>query len=116
MSFTTILVPLDGSEFAFRALERAAALARHDNGRVLLLGVVEVPIAHFEGYGEFVAGLDVHEKLRENVSIALHKTAATLSSDGIRAEAPGKTTEVSNRKRHATRANSATVETFASRR
>ena len=87
MSFQTILVPLDGSDHALLSLDRAVELARHDNAKILLLGVVEVPIAHFEGYGEFVAGLDVHQKLREHVSIALHDTVVRLTSEGITAEA-----------------------------
>lgn len=87
MSYQNILVPLDGSEFARRAIEEAVQIGNCGPCRILLVGVVEIPIAYFEGYGEFVAGLDVHEKLREHIAAALDKEVAALRERGVRAEA-----------------------------
>jgi nucleotide-binding universal stress UspA family protein len=48
--FQRILVPLDGSERAERALPVAARIAKATHGSVILLRVVEVPIGYWPSY------------------------------------------------------------------
>ncbi len=62
----SLLVPLDGSAFAETALPHAAALARAFGGTILLLRVVEPPLAAYEGsYREAASYLEeVAQRLR----------------------------------------------------
>ncbi len=87
MSYTCVLVPLDGSETARLALDKAVELATGWKARLVLVGVVEIPVAHFEGYGEFIAGLDVHEKLREHIRLALKREVERLAPLGVEVSA-----------------------------
>lgn len=84
--FTTILVPLDGSKLAERALEPAAYLARLSQARLLLVrnqdvpeSVVSNPARYPELYTAFAREEDVnHEYLNE--------LAAPLRDGGLTAD------------------------------
>ena len=83
MSYKTILVPLDGSEFSIGAVAEASSLARPFEAQIVLLSVVELPTAQFEGYAEFVSGTDIHERIRAQLEGMLQTTAEKLRADGF---------------------------------
>ena len=84
MSYKTILVPLDGSEFSTGAVEEAARLGRPHGSQLVLLAVVETQTAQFEGYAEFVSGMDIRERIRAQLEELLAKTAAELEKEGFK--------------------------------
>ena len=76
--FKRILVPLDGSELAERALPVAARLARASEGTLLLLRVADIPIENQPGktpaqtYGEkaLEKGLDTALEYLESIAVS----------------------------------------------
>lgn len=86
MAYSKIIVPLDGSPIARRALLDAVNLARIADGVVRLVTVIETPVMQLEGYGEVVGTLDVHEMLKEKYTEMLKDEALKLKNQGIRAE------------------------------
>jgi nucleotide-binding universal stress UspA family protein len=76
----TILLPLDGSPLAERALPYAAGIARRSGARVVL---VEAVLAHtLPGIDPSDAQLDVTDRARDNLRAA----AARLEAAGVEAE------------------------------
>ena len=86
MGYATVLVPLDGSDFARRSIDEAKKLTRPPDGRILLVGVVEVPTAQFDGYAEFVSGIDVHERIRSHLEKMLREEVEALRRGGYEAD------------------------------
>lgn len=82
MAYRNILIPLDGSAFARRALDEMEKVAAKGQSRIVLLGVLEFPTAQFEGYAEFVSGIDIHDRLRVEMEKALAKEADALRAGG----------------------------------
>lgn len=70
-----ILVPVDGSEYADRAVLRAIELGKIAKGTLYLLNVIEIPLELFEGPGEIaqvkeslkLAGEEIVRKLKRRV-------------------------------------------------
>lgn len=83
MNYATILVPFDGSELAEQAITEAVTLARPHGARIILLGVMEVPTAQFEGYAEFISGVDIHDKMRDHLNGLLTGHAERLRAQGL---------------------------------
>lgn len=85
-----ILVPVDGSEHAFRALEVACALARAEGKQLRLLHVVpsrEIPKA-LERFAEIEHVHETPEHLyeagiAENILNAARDRAATVGAEGV---------------------------------
>jgi nucleotide-binding universal stress UspA family protein len=75
--FTTILVPLDGSEFADRALETAGELARLSDAAITLLSVME------SGGSPPARGSDPAEDGRAAWAGYLEERAAALRAQGV---------------------------------
>jgi len=74
--YKKILVPLDGSELAERALVEAEPLARMFGSEIVLFEVV--PFMPIYGSPELVTPLIVDEKQRESVEAYLVKLAGEL--------------------------------------
>jgi nucleotide-binding universal stress UspA family protein len=83
MGFKNILVPVDGSRFSSRALREAIKVAKRESGRIILLGVVELPVAGFEGYQEFSVNIELEEQFSLRMKQILEQEAETLKKEGI---------------------------------
>jgi nucleotide-binding universal stress UspA family protein len=83
--YKKILVPLDGSELAKRALDEAEKLARTFDSEIVLLQVV--PFMPVYGSPELVTPLIVDEKQKESVEKYLTYVAEGLKTRGIKATA-----------------------------
>jgi nucleotide-binding universal stress UspA family protein len=83
MGFKNILVPVDGSRFSSRALREARKVAKRESGRIILLGVVELPVAVFEGYQEFSVNIELEEQFSLRMKQILEQEAETLKKEGI---------------------------------
>ena len=79
--YRKILVPLDGSELAERALVEAEQLARMFGAEIILFEVV--PFMPIYGSPELVTPLIVDEKQKESVEAYLAKVAGGLKQKGF---------------------------------
>jgi len=79
--YKKILVPLDGSELAQRALVQAEQLAKGFGSEIILFEVV--PFMPIYGSPELVTPLIVDEKQRESVEAYLAKLAGELKQKGF---------------------------------
>ena len=87
--YKKILVPLDGSELAERALVEAEPLARMFGSEIVLFEVV--PFMPIYGSPELVTPLIVDEKQRESVEAYLAKLSGELKQKGFNVSAMVKT-------------------------
>ncbi|PLX43136.1 MAG: universal stress protein [Deltaproteobacteria bacterium] len=83
MAYKKILVPLDGSSFSKRAVDGAIKVAKTDHASIILLGVVEIPPAAFEGYTEFAVNIEANEELKKKLSRSLNEEADKLRAKGL---------------------------------
>jgi nucleotide-binding universal stress UspA family protein len=79
--YNKILVPLDGSELAEKALVQAEQMARMFGSEIILFEVV--PFMPIYGSPELVTPLIVDEKQRESVDAYLAKLAGELKQKGF---------------------------------
>ncbi len=87
--YKKILVPLDGSELAERALVEAEQLARMFGSEIILFEVV--PFMPIYGSPELVTPLIVDEKQKESVEAYLAKVAGGLKQKGFNVSSMVKT-------------------------
>lgn len=87
--YRKILVPLDGSELAEKALVEAETLAKAFDAEIILFEVV--PFMPIYGSPELVTPLIVDEKQKESVEKYLADLADQLKQKGIRASTIVKT-------------------------
>jgi nucleotide-binding universal stress UspA family protein len=87
--YKKILVPLDGSDLAERALVEAEQLARMFGSEIILFEVV--PFMPIYGSPELVTPLIVDEKQKESVEAYLAKVAGGLKQKGFNASSMVKT-------------------------
>ncbi len=83
--YNKILVPLDGSELAEKALDHAEKLAKPFDAEIILFQVV--PIAPVYAAAEFVTPFVVDEKQKEAVQRYLTNLAEELKKKGFRVTA-----------------------------
>ena len=87
--YNKILVPLDGSELAQKALVQAEQVARMFGSEIILFEVV--PFMPIYGSPELVTPLIVDEKQRESVERYLAKLAGELKEKGFKVSTMVKT-------------------------
>jgi len=87
--YKKILVPLDGSELAKRALGQAEKLARFFDSEIILLQVV--PFMPIYGAPELVTPLIIDEKHKESAERYLANLVEELKTKGHKASAMVKT-------------------------
>ena len=80
--YKKILVPLDGSELARKALDQAEKLAKTFNAEIILFQVV--PFLPIYGSPELVTPLIVDEKQRESAEKYLTNLAEELKKRGLK--------------------------------
>jgi nucleotide-binding universal stress UspA family protein len=83
--YKKILVPLDGSELARKALDHAEKLAKTFNAEIILFQVV--PFLPIYGSPELVTPLIVDEKQRESAEKYLINLAEELKKRGLKVTA-----------------------------
>jgi nucleotide-binding universal stress UspA family protein len=83
--YKKILVPLDGSALAKKALEHAEELAKTFSAEIVLFQVV--PLMPIFGEPELVMPLIVHEKQREAAGMDLTKLAEEMKTRGYKVTA-----------------------------
>ncbi len=85
--FKHILVPLDGSQVAERAIPVAARIARSTGGKVVLLQVITMPTSYKYGPyfldGPLLAVDDMAEVDTANATEYLHQVAASSALNGV---------------------------------
>jgi len=87
--YKKILVPLDGSDLARKALDQAEQLAPLFGAEIILFQVV--PFLPIYGSPEMVTPLIVDEKQRESAERYLNSLAETLRQKGLKVSASVKT-------------------------
>jgi nucleotide-binding universal stress UspA family protein len=87
--YKKILVPLDGSELAKKALEQAESLATSFDSEIILLQVI--PFMPIYGAPELVTPLIVDEKHRDSAERYLSNLAEGLRAKGFRASSTVRT-------------------------
>lgn len=87
--YKKILVPLDGSELAKKALDQAEKLARTFDSEIILFQVV--PFMPIYGSPELVTPLIIDEKQKEAAERYLSGLAEELKQKGLRVSATVKT-------------------------
>jgi nucleotide-binding universal stress UspA family protein len=87
--YKKILVPLDGSELAGKALEEAEKMAKSFDAEIVLFQVV--PFMPIYGSPELVTPLIVDEKQKEAVEKYLANLAEELKKKGLRVTATVRT-------------------------
>jgi len=83
--YKKILVPLDGSELAEKALDHAEKLAETFDAEIILFQVV--PLVHIYGAPELVMPLIVDDKQKEAAEGYLTNLAGKLKKRGLRVTA-----------------------------
>ncbi len=87
--YKKILVPLDGSELAKKALDQAERLAVHFGSEIILFEVV--PYLPIYGSPELVTPLVIDEKQKEGAERYLQELAEEVRKKGLRVSAMVKT-------------------------
>jgi nucleotide-binding universal stress UspA family protein len=86
--YKKILVPLDGSKFAERALDHVRAVAQgRPVDKVILIRVLEPLIIDVKDYIGVDRAREAEEKLEADAKRYIEKTAAALKKEGIPVEA-----------------------------
>jgi nucleotide-binding universal stress UspA family protein len=78
--YKKILVPLDGSELAKKALDHAEELAKTYGAEIILFQVV--PLMPFFGLGELMAPFNAYEKEKETAEMYLTKLSEEMKTRG----------------------------------
>ncbi len=86
MGYRNILVPLDGSKLSRQAIDEAVKISRSSGGKVTLMGVVELPVAGFEGYQEFAVNVELAEEFSRRMEEVLAGELKNLKENGIDAD------------------------------
>ncbi|GAB4251388.1 universal stress protein [Deferrisoma sp.] len=85
MKYNRILVPLDGSELAEKALDEALPLARQAGGEVVLVGVLDLTAGMYDVYAEAFNPVDLRAQLEKFLEAALDRARARAEAEGVTA-------------------------------
>lgn len=85
MTYSKILIPLDGSDLAEEALEAAVPLARAFGAPVLLLGVLDLTAGMYDVYSEAFSPVDLRAQLETFLDAALARAQAQAEGEGLTA-------------------------------
>ncbi|MBT9581836.1 universal stress protein [bacterium] len=81
--FSTIMVPLDGSQIAERALESATYLAKLSGAKIALVRNQDVPESIVENPAKFPVIYEIFEKEGRNGEHYLEQTASAVRESGL---------------------------------
>lgn len=83
MTYAKILIPLDGSQLAEKAIEAALPLARAFKAPVVLLGVLDLTAGMYDVYSEAFSPVDLRTQLEGFLQTALERGAARVREEGL---------------------------------
>jgi universal stress protein A len=86
MQLQKILVPIDFSRHADRALERAVELAKLEHGEIHLLHAYELPMAVGMLDVPLALPREVVERIRDGARKALEERASRASAEGVKVQ------------------------------
>lgn len=82
MTYTKILVPLDGSELAEAAISAALPLARLFDAPIVLLGVLDLTAGMYDVYSEAFNPVDLKSQLESFLDAALQRAQTLVEKEG----------------------------------
>ncbi len=83
MRYKRIVVALDGSELAERALDEAVPLAREAGGEVVLVGVLDLTAGMYDVYAEAFNPADLRAQLERFLEAALDRAKERVDAAGV---------------------------------
>ncbi len=83
MSYSKILVPLDGSQLAEEAIRAAVPLARSFGSPLLLLGVLDLTAGMYDVYSEAFSPVDLRAQLESFLQAALDRAKEGVEKEGL---------------------------------
>ena len=81
--YKKILVPLDGSPLAEAVLPHAEAIAKFENGEIIILRVIDMPITEFLARDPLVADM-IHKDAEKESEKYVHDKVAALEREHIK--------------------------------
>jgi nucleotide-binding universal stress UspA family protein len=85
MSYSKILIPLDGSELSEEALEAALPLAKAFGSELMFLGVLDLTAGMYDVYSEAFNPVDLRAQLEKFLESALDRAKTRAENAGLRA-------------------------------
>jgi nucleotide-binding universal stress UspA family protein len=85
VTYSKILIPLDGSDLAEEALGAAVPLARAFGAPVILLGVLDLTAGMYDVYSEAFSPVDLRAQLETFLEAALARAQAAVEREGLSA-------------------------------
>ncbi len=83
MSYSKILVPLDGSQLAEEAIGAAVALAKSFGSPLVLLGVLDLTAGMYDVYSEAFSPVDLRAQLESFLQGALDRARERVEGEGV---------------------------------
>lgn len=83
MTYSKILIPLDGSQLAEAALDAAVPLARAFGAPLVLVGVLDLTAGMYDVYSEAFSPLDLKAQLQAFLETALDRAKARMDKEGL---------------------------------
>ena len=83
MKYSKILIPLDGSELAEKALDAALPLAKTYGAPMVLVGVLDLTAGMYDVYSEAFSPVDLKAQLESFLETALKRAKARLEQEGL---------------------------------
>ena len=87
MAFQHILVPIDGSETAYAAVDQAVQLAKTFNGKITVVQVMTLDPYIAAEYITAAQTNDLIERARTSIQATLEEAKAKFSAEGLQVEA-----------------------------
>lgn len=83
MSYSKIVVPLDGSELAEAAIDPAFSLAKAFGAEVLFVGVLDLTAGMYDVYSEAFSPIDLRAQLEKFLEAALERATRRAQAEGV---------------------------------
>jgi nucleotide-binding universal stress UspA family protein len=83
MGYKKVLVPLDGSILAQKALVDAEKLVKESGGTIYLLSVHEIPTAQLEGYATYYYDASYQESYKKRIEKIIKEQAKELEQKDV---------------------------------
>lgn len=86
MSYSRILIPLDGSDLSEEAIDQAVPIAEAFGSELLLVGVLDLTAGMYDVYSEAFNPVDLKAQLEKFLETALDRANTHLGAKGLRAQ------------------------------
>jgi nucleotide-binding universal stress UspA family protein len=83
MKYAKILIPLDGSQLAEKAVDAALPLAKAFRAPVVLLGVLDLTAGMYDVYSEAFSPVDLRSQLEGYLQSALDRALARARAEDV---------------------------------